>query len=269
SAAALRDKQRAARDLVELRYEDRRDEELRNRAMELAYNVQSNFNRTKFRDHWISSELSALSAALSPRGQFPLLTSAAIAVPGRVSLDFNAWTATELNLHEEEVYRDLDVTPHEYLQITGDWGVGWTSHNLSGRPLPMAGVPFARDGESNVARFDSLELPDGTTVRRVIVRAPVTRFARSGTFWLRPPRVDEAHPSRAGVGVAGAARSPGPRPGSGPFIGPPPSTLIDPRVDILNYPLPVFYLQCAWDVSTDNPRLHALIGLRDEQLAEI
>src|SRR5206468_2764017 len=57
---ALRQRQRTARELVEVRYADRQDEQLRNRADELAGEVQSNFNRDEFRKQWIASEVSAL-----------------------------------------------------------------------------------------------------------------------------------------------------------------------------------------------------------------
>src|SRR5262245_48353473 len=86
---ALVDRQRTARQLAELRYEDRRDEALRNRADELAGEVQSNCHRDKFRDEWIRSEVSAVMSPFTPSGPVPLIANVVMAGPGPVAFDLN------------------------------------------------------------------------------------------------------------------------------------------------------------------------------------
>ena len=98
-------------------------------------------------------------------------------------------------------------------------------------------------------------------MRQVVLKAPVTRSTRTESVpFARPPRRDDGPPpSRAIVGLAGAARPAPPRPG--------PSARSDvvPR----GPKLPTFYLLCAWDLRPDNPMLADKIQRRDEQLATI
>src|SRR5438270_815155 len=62
---ALREKQRAARELVEVRYNDQRDEELRNRADLLARDVQQNFSVEKWFLRWAGAEAGGLMAPIT------------------------------------------------------------------------------------------------------------------------------------------------------------------------------------------------------------
>jgi signal transduction histidine kinase/HAMP domain-containing protein len=275
---ALRERQRTAREIVELRVAHRQDQELKNRADELAGEVQSNFHRDKFRDQWLASELSALAAPISPCGQAPLVTRLAAFAPGPLGFDLNARLSTELRLSEEDSERDAISPAHEFIQVTSDSGGLWTSRSLAGHVLGPDEATLRKDSELPGARFSTTTLPDGTPIRRIVVKAPVTRFSRVGSFWLpRPPRTEESPPpSRAVIGLASVARSadrrgPGPGPGGpgsvgspSPFFGPPPSAS-NPG----GYSLPNFYLHCAWSTSPDNPRFAALLHERDQQLSEI
>ncbi|MBO0696800.1 MAG: HAMP domain-containing histidine kinase [Zavarzinella sp.] len=269
---AIRERQRSAREVALLRYADRRDEALRNRADRLASEVQSNWFRDKFRHQWMASQLAALSAPLAWSGGIPLATCVVTSGPspfgtgpGPVAFEWNVRLSTELRLSPDEIYRDADSPAHEYVQLTGDAGGGWTSQSLYqiGHPLPLDVAGLRRDADFS-PQFDDITLPNGVAARRVVLRAPVTRFSRVGSFWQqRPPRSeDSVPPSRAVVGVAAAARSFSGRP-KGPIPTPP------PFVGGPEYTLPNFYLQCAWDTSPDNPRLAPLLVERDDRLEEI
>jgi two-component system, OmpR family, heavy metal sensor histidine kinase CusS len=254
---AVRERQRAAREVAELRYADRRDEALRNRADKLAGEVQSNWNQDTFRNQWVASELSGLAAPLSPSGQVPLAVSVVASARGPVAWQLNVRLSTELRLTDDEVYRD---SPHEFVQIASDGGGSWASRSLAGQRLPAGEAPRP---DADPSRFDTIDLPNGVQARRVVVRAPVTRYSQVGRFWLPRQRSDDSvPPSRAVVGVAAAARSfpsrpKGPVPGPPPFAGGP------------EYTLPNFYLQCAWDTSSDNPWLAPLIAERDARVGAI
>jgi signal transduction histidine kinase/HAMP domain-containing protein len=254
---AIRERQRSAREVAELRYADRRDEALRNRADKLASEVQSNWNQDTFRNQWVATELSALAAPLSGN-RLPFLVSSVTSGRNPIAWQLNFQLSAELRLNDDEVYRD---SPHEFVQVTSDGGGSWTSPSLGTQRLPGNDTPRQ---EADTSRFDTIELPNSVTARRVIVKAPVTRRRPVGSFWLPPPAgAEEVVPtSRAVVGLGAAARGgparpPGPRPGPGPRFGPPPG------------PLPNFYLQCAWDVSSENPWLTGLIQERDDRLGAI
>jgi signal transduction histidine kinase len=265
---ALREKQRAARELVEVRYNDQRDEDLRNRAELLARDVQQNFQVEKAWFRWMGAEAAAVLSPVNQYAQMPTLVALAQVVPFHpITYTQNAQFATELVLHEEDIYKeDSDASPHEFIQMTADWGASWTSRSLAGQTLPIDTAALRRDPEA-APRFDTLTLPNGREVRRVLVKYPVTRSKFSGSVpfgrW-GPRRDDGPPPSRAVVGLAGAARvGPGPRPG--PRSGQEPMNPLggpDRRH-------PTFYLLCAWDLSPDNPLLADKVRKRDEQLEVI
>jgi signal transduction histidine kinase len=254
---AIRERQRSAREVAELRYADRRDEALRNRADKLAGEVQSNWNQDSFRNQWVASELSALAAPLSGH-RLPFLVSSVTSGRNPVAWELNVRLSTELRLIDDEVYRD---SPHEFIQVSSDDGGWWASRSLGDHRLPASEILRQ---EPDPSRYDTIELPNGVTARRVIVKAPIARYSHVGRFWL--PRLSRSEesvpPSRAVVGVAAAARSYSPRP-KGPVPSPP------PFVGGPEYTLPNFYLQCAWDTSADNPSLAPLIAERDDRVAAI
>jgi signal transduction histidine kinase len=252
---ALRARQKTARELAEVRFDDRRDEELRNRADELATEVQSNWNRDKFREQWMASQVAAIMPSIGPSAHVLQTVQSISFFPGPVGFEINVLRSTELRLNEDELYRESMLAAHEYVQVTGEKGGLWQSRTLVNRDHVLDDKPIRQSSDFQAAQFDTLELSDGTTVRRVIVKAPVTRFAREGSIWLPRRRTEDApHPSRAVIGLAGAARSPERR---SPPITPPPG------------PVPNFYLQCAWDASPENPRLAPLIAEREKQLTDI
>lgn len=261
---AIRERRQAGEKLVELKFEDNRDDELRKRADKLATDVLSDFNFTSFRLQTMFSGLANLTAPLSPSGQVPLLLSLATSARGRLSLESNSRRVTELKLNEEEMYRGADVgaAAYEYVQISGDLGATWASKSLTGYPLPDSHLERDPDGG---AHFDTLTLPNGTTVRRVVVKAPVTRFSQSGSFWFPRPQRPDVPPSRAVVGLAAAARTP-PRGPAGPAFG---FASQPPGSSLLGFTHPFIEIQCAWDETQEVPRLAAIHEKRAEELAHI
>src|SRR5262245_41982714 len=66
SVSSLQDKERVAKELVEQRYNDLQDEELRNRADILARDVQRNFQWEKWGLWWQLAEIAAFSSPTAP-----------------------------------------------------------------------------------------------------------------------------------------------------------------------------------------------------------
>jgi signal transduction histidine kinase len=260
SADSLREKQKASRDRVEQRYEEYQDDELRNRAEILARDVQQNFQRDKWWLRWQLAATGGFVPAFSPSGQVPLLASLATWLNNPIAVGLNTRAATELTLVEDETYHHTD---YEFVQMTADWSSPWKSRSLGSYNLPLDQSTFRREGDSKPV-WDFVDLPDGTRLRRITVKAPIIRYGRSGTMPGFGRRREEApHPARAVTGLGSAARSPGPRGGPGPtIVGPPPAGME-------GFTLPTFYLQCAWDTSANNPLLREKLAQRDEQLAEI
>lgn len=260
SVSSLREKEQAAKDLVEQRYNDLQDEELRARADLLARDVQQNFQSEKWWLRWVLAAVGGYAPLPpGPFGQVPVLTTLATWLRSPISWEINTRYATVVTLMEDETYHNTD---YEFVQMTADWGASWRSRSLGDYQLPFDTSRFRRDVDAKPV-WDFVDLPDGTKVRRVVVKAPVTRWTESGAPLWRPRKDDSPHPSRAITGVASVARSPSPRGPARPAImGPPPAGMQGSS-------LPNFYLQCAWDVSPNNPMLRDKIAERDRQLAEI
>lgn len=266
AAGALRERQQAAAELAHVRYQDRVDEALRARADRLAFEVQSNFDHTNHRNQWVAAELGALAPPIAPG--FPAFLGPAgtrfVAVQGPYGFELSARLATELKLNEDDIYqkpREIEAAAHEYVQVTNDSGAVWRSRSLSGQTLPVEPAALPRDPEDHAPRYDTVVLPTGTQVRAVTIKARVARFTQAGSFWLQRPRSDEpVSPSRAVVGLGGAARAPRPAPPPGG----PGRLFFRPRDAA-----PVIYIQCAWDTSPDSPQLEDFVRTRDEQLAVI
>jgi len=268
AAGALRERQQAADELAHVRYQDRVDEALRARADRLAFEVQANFNHTNHRNQWIAAELAALAppaAAGFPAVFGPTMTRYS-SVHGPYGFELSARLANELKLNEDEIYqkpREVDAAAHEYVQITNDRGTAWRSRSLTtaGQTLPVDPAALPRDPEDHAPRYETLDLPSGVRVRSVTIKARIAKFTQGGSFRLPGSQADDSvPPSRAVVGLGGAARTPRPAPPPGgasrPFFRPRDAA-------------PVIYVQCAWDTSPDSPQLEEFVKTRDDQLAAI
>src|SRR5262245_52607499 len=72
SVSSLREKERASKDLVEQRYNELQDDELRNRADLLARDVQQRFQWDLWAIRWQGAEVSSVLSALGQYGHVPL-----------------------------------------------------------------------------------------------------------------------------------------------------------------------------------------------------
>jgi signal transduction histidine kinase len=253
TADALREKQRAARELVQVRYDDQRDEELRNRADLLARDVQQNFSIEKWYLRWAGAEVNAVLTPATRMYWGPMDVALFHAIPGPIAAWQNNRFATELTLQEDEIYRDSpDDAAREFIQMATEWGASWASRSAVGLPLQLDPVGL-RQSAVSAPRFDTVTLPDGRELRRVIVKHPVTHYRQTGE-WFRWNRRGGLGPPPPAAGGGGAGRGAPGRPPPGP------------RPDRA---LPTFYLVCAWETSPDNPFLADRIRKRDEQLAQI
>ena len=144
---ALREKEHAAQELVEVRYNDQLDEELRNRADHLARDVQQNFQVEKMWLRWLGAEAAAVASPVNQYGQVPLLIALSQSVHHPITYWQNGRFATELTLNEDEIYRhNPEAGGHEFIQMVADWGASWSSKSLSGLNvhLDVAAVPHIR-----------------------------------------------------------------------------------------------------------------------------
>ena len=249
------EKQETARQLVQVQFDDKRDEAMLNQAYGFAREAQSQFNTTKFYFQPMEAELAALTAALTPSGFAPLTVLAAEFTPSPLAFDLRPRIATELKLNEDDMYRESDSPGHMFVQINGAWGVAWQSKSLAGHSLPLDAAAFESAALYHV-QFDNIVLPDGREARRVVMKAPVTKYNRIGTVWLPPPL-----PPRDAEGKESAR---GPR-RLGP-VGPP----APPRPgDNRGFRLPTIFIQCAWDMSDENPRLSEHALKRDAQIVDL
>ncbi len=257
SADALREKQRSARELVELRYEDQLDEELRTRAEILARDVQSNFQPDEFWARLTAAELFGLANGLTGPSQQINQYIHSLHRPT------NWWQlsrlSSKLTLNEEDIYHDREGdAAFEFVQLSDDRGPTWMSKSLTGQAM-SADTGFNRKSTDYSQKVDTLALADGRTVRRMTLLKPVMRYGRVNSPGFARPRKDDSPPaSRAVVGISAAARIPPPPRNQGPFFGGPP---MGDR--------PNFLIQCAWDTSADNPRLADKLQARNEQFAAI
>src|SRR5262249_55176021 len=108
----------------------------------------------------------------------------------------------------------------EYCQINTEWGSGWRSHSLGDRSFPFDPVFFAKTPLYDW-KFDDTGLGPGVSVRRVTVKAPVSRFR---FLW----------------GTSAGRRGPPPRPIPAPS---PPGPTGPERVSEAE--LPAILIQCA------------------------
>jgi two-component system, OmpR family, heavy metal sensor histidine kinase CusS len=254
NSEAIEDKQRFARQLVAIQFEDQRDAALLDQARDLASEAQSQFDPVKFRQFRDISY--ALSPVLVPG------SSAHIAAPvwlaehlpgGLVSFRFSLQAATNLKMSE------IEATKYGYVQVNSDWNV-WRSNALAGLKLPWD--TSGLDPEKRFDwKFDFTEVSPGVQARRVRMKSPLTRFR----VQIALP---EPSPENASLGIAaGLRRAPTPfdsrpsRPRSVNRSGPPGGPGSGP---------PTIYIQIAWDSTHGHPQLlHRLEAERDDKLLKL
>ena len=287
TSASIREKQQASLELIELQYRDKSDEALLAQAHQVARETQSQFNVNRLRNQFLGTQLQAITSPAGQYGFLPITVQICETVGNPMSWWLHARLATEIKLNEDDIYREMDSPTHEFVQLNSDWGASWLSKSLEGHSLPVDMASMETDGLYQ-SRFDTLELPQNRTVRRVIVKVPVTRFGRIGNFPTQPrPRFEEQprqrfddspKPSRAITGLATHARVPGRKGGEGMFgpnsgpPGPPPGPPPGgggPPAEPRSVNLPTIYIHVAWDLTNPHPVILAHQIERDGRLAEI
>lgn len=278
TAESIGDKRVSDRELIELQFREKTDDALLSQAHLIARETQSRFNVDRLKHQTISTFVQFLLTPVGQYSQFPLTVQLSESIGNPMSWWLHARLATEIKLNEDDIYHENQNPSQEYVQLNSDWGATWQSKSLNGQFLPSDQSVIPLEGLYQ-SRFDSLNLPNQHSVRRVIVRVPVTRFSRIGSFSPpsppqrprydepRPPRYDDSRPFKAISGVASHARQSNSRPNM--FNPPPAQTPLPPPPDLRNAKLPTILINVAWDLTNPHPTvgIHQLI--RDQQLEEI
>ena len=251
---SILEKEETARQLIQAQFDDKRDEALLSQAYTFAREAQSQFNIAVFQNSLWASNLSCLAAPVGPSGHVLLTMRAAGIAQNPIAFEIAARLATSVSLSEDKMYRESDSPAHMFVQISTPWSVAWKSNSLAGESLDLNMAALESEKLYHV-EYDTYSMKDGTTLRRVVMKAPITKYNQPGRWF---------HHSNSGQ--RGERNDPpSPRP------APPPASPRGPRGpgDPRGFQLPTIYIQCAWDTSDENPRLLEHARKRDSQIAEI
>ena len=231
SREAVEEKRRATQTLIENQFEQRRDAELLYQARSIAAEVRSSLDRDVF--HQTQETGAASFFFLMPVGPVGFPSSVDVVLSLNRPYQFNRVSnvSTKLELTESE------HTQHGYVQVTSSWG---KTERTEGSPTYPSINPDSPEQHYELGQqvFTNVEIHPGHKARLVTLKSPL--------FASRRPR--DRNNQRQ------------PTPGSGssqPFRGPPPP----------NLPNPVVYVQCAWDDTTQHPKLTEFEKWRTEQLS--
>lgn len=270
---ALQEKQWAARELVDVQFNEQRDEAMLAQARALVSDAQQQFDPVRFRQYLEVAPLGVFTLPLMANSHVtaPIWLAERIPGPGSLSSRLNALLATDIKLNDSE------AMTYGYVQVNSDWGNIWRSKALSGPTLPLDVAHFNSE-ERFQWIFDDVELTAGNSARRLRLKAPLTRFRTL-------LQAQEPTPERASLGVASGLRRDPFRPDrvTGPpwyyeprgFIRRPPSGPPGPprpsgsQQSVPSTYLPTIYIQVAWDATTTHPRLLELEERRNQQIADL
>jgi heavy metal sensor kinase len=241
---ALLAKEASTRELLRARHTERcrqerarLDDALLYQAHALANLAQRQFQGGRGQAQPALGVLGALAAGSVPQGHL-LVPLWAAEVRGPLAFRLSRLSATELVFPEGFLCQHADTPEAAYFQVNSDWGGGWRSPSLGGRSFPFDPALFARTPLYDW-KFDDAELPAGVAVRRVTLKAPVSRLrfvwgASPGRpVWQRPP-----------------PRAPGPA----------------PRERFSDSELPAIWIQCAGETAGLEA---ALAGFREDLDGEL
>jgi heavy metal sensor kinase len=263
---AIQEKQRTARQLVDLQFNEQRDEVMLGQARLLASEALSQLDPVRLGQYREASPYALYSLTFGPNSHVTTPLMLAERLPGSLSFRLNTLLATDIK------FSDSDAMMHGYVQVNSDWGNIWRSQSLSGPMLHFDVADFSSE-ERFHWMFDDIEVAPGLKARRVRLKAPLARF-RVGSQLLEQP------PARASLGVAsGLRRDPfhpervvGPpwyyEPPRGPRVGRPSGGRPGnpPGLFGTNY-MPTLYIQVAWDadVAANHPRMQEMEVRRVKQ----
>lgn len=244
ASQTLQDKQRTMTQLVNSQYaerchgeEQRLDKLLESDAAGFVKEVRSQVDRGRYTSSTLNllNEVGLLASQATPNpAALPLWLSAALPTPPRAPgppprspAPFDLYRRyheslfrrppPSLQFNGDELFHDSEPHVAEYYQIHAPWST-YRSHSLASNNqwLPLDPAKFDKE-QAEGSVWDDVPLDGDITLRRVVRKAPLSRF----------------------VG--------GPRGG----------------------PNPTLYIQCAYNLTTREAKLHEFATLRDEQLAAI
>ncbi len=274
----------AAVELLDRQYEERAreekaklDQKLLNQANHLASLAQWQYFQRfrkegqRYYTYITMAPLAAGLAAQSPYGYLTMPSWIFPAKPTSFALGIARVYFTNLQLDELFVHSEDDPGIAEYVQINSAPGSIWRSRSLGNMTMPLDLRQINRSSFVSW-KFDDLQLNNGITVRRVLLKTPLVTAG-----WGRPMGMRSAGGERRGP----PPFAPGLNPPSPNLVVPPP--MIDPFLQTVppssapgdaprrpserseNY-LPTIYIQCAYDLSSLNETLAGLAAERDLQI---
>lgn len=160
--------------------------------------------------------LGSVSAAVGPYAYVTTPSWVAEGVRGPLNFGIMRRLANELQLDEGLLPRD-ETLGRTYFQINSEWGQTWRSSSLGDHSLTADTSRLSADKVIDWA-YDDVKLFDETECRRVVVRAPLTRFR----FGRDQPMPDVVDPPRFTTGR-------GPPEAATPWIVVQFATAVEPR----------------------------------------
>jgi signal transduction histidine kinase len=266
TSQALQAKQETNRQLVQEQFEMRRHEEaakvdnaLYAQARNLATLAQSRFHGNRFTGVRFLA-LGTLTNAPGPSGHITGMVWLMEGLRGPLFWHLNWSAVTQIDLDEDLLHRDEKNNAEYYMQINPEWGGVWRPKTQTGHL--QAALPFDLGQLSTMSlldwRFDNVTLEGNQHLRRVVLKAPITRYRVSMPFM--PPGSGGPPPRRSG----GARPVPPPGAGNGPSETAPrgPDRVTDQQS-------PPIYFQCAIKTDALDQTLAALHEEEAEQLRDL
>jgi signal transduction histidine kinase len=270
----LREKEHAAEQLLQTRYEEECDRErqhldqaLFSQAQTLAREVQFRNARFEALRYWPLNSLGALTTAPTP---VPLGSFSALpwVLQGQQKDNELNWflmrratfdPGAKIALNPADLPPPINDNAPDYFQINSAWGAIYRSPSLGKRTFGFDAGVFAPNRPVFDVRYDDEHVGD-IKVRRVLVLAPAARNVPWGGFYGGPPQR-----SRNGGGKEGGGRGAPPRspddPGTQPQQPPP------PRMDF--WTRPALCIQYASEVNKLDATLADLKTKLDEDLEDV
>jgi heavy metal sensor kinase len=127
--------------------------------------------------------LGILSASLSPSGHVQVPAWLAESVRGPLSQRIYQQSMAQIQFNEvnlppypkpDPIHQDVSPTM-EYFQITSEWGSTWHSRSMEGLNFPVDSDDFKKIAQLDY-KFDDYSLAPWQVVRRITLKAPVSRF---------------------------------------------------------------------------------------------
>jgi heavy metal sensor kinase len=191
--------------------------------------------------------LGILTAGVNASGYalIPVWLGECSCVKGALSYRVYRLSTGEIEFREGDMPVHPDGPITEYFQVTSEWGNTWHSRTMDYEDYSFPAGPeeFAAVGLFQ-SKFDDFEMPMGTRVRRVTLKAPVVRFLYRYEGETRPSRPSsDTSPSRAQPATA--------------------------TERVAESTTPAFLIHCAADTATRDSLLQQYAAERVQELARM